>query len=221
MGSEVSIDQGKWLGGELMQGEYDKIRKKLVDEGVTILQMAYVAKKSDTIGSWNCRLLIHTSNSILLYKPMMGGTAKKNVFRHYGTFHRNSIKAVGLSAGGGVDLRITATGVKAGKSGTYTLEFKISSTCKDPHSGRPYLRDQWAKRVKDWFLENGSDGGIASLSSNNNSSNSVTNRRSSTRRIVVRCPDGVSPGQAVNIRVGSRTLTVRVSTLDLFFFLFL
>eukprot|EP00938_MAST-03A_sp_MAST-3A-sp1_P007158 g7158.t1 len=217
MGSEVSIDQGKWMSGELMENEYEKIRKKLTDEGVTILQMAYVLKKSDTVGRWNCRLLIHTSNSMLLYKPMMGGTAKKNVFRHYGTFHRNSIKAVGLSAGGGVDLRLTATGVKAGKSGTYTLEFKIQSTCRDPNNkARIYLKDQWAKRVKDWFLENGVDGGIASLTSNNSmssnssSSSSGGTRRPGTRRVVVRCPDGVGPGQNVNIRVGSRTLTVRV-----------
>ena len=217
MGSEVSIDQGKWMSGELMENEYEKIRKKLTDEGVTILQMAYVLKKSDTVGRWNCRLLIHTSNSMLLYKPMMGGTAKKNVFRHYGTFHRNSIKAVGLSAGGGVDLRLTATGVKAGKSGTYTLEFKIQSTCRDPNNkARIYLKDQWAKRVKDWFLEDGVDGGIASLTSNNSmssnssSSSSGGTRRPGTRRVVVRCPDGVGPGQNVNIRVGSRTLTVRV-----------
>ena len=215
MGSEVSIDQGKWMQGELMESEYEKIRKKLTDEGVTILQMAYVLKKSDTVGRWNCRLLIHTSNSMLLYKPMMGGTAKKNVFRHYGTFHRNSIKAVGLSAGGGVDLRLTATGVKAGKSGTYTLEFKIQSTCRDPNSASIYLKDQWAKRVKDWFLENGVDGGIASLTSNsstgsNSSSASSGPRTPGTRRVVVRCPDGVGPGQNVNIRVGSRTLTVRV-----------
>ena len=145
---------------------------------------------------------------------MMGCNARNNVFRHYGTFHRNSIKAVGLSAGGGVDLRLTATGVKAGKSGTYTLEFKIQSTCRDPNSARIYLKDQWAKRVKDWFLENGEDGGIASTLSSNRSissnSSSSGNRSSGTRRVVVRCPDGVGPGQNVNIRVGSRTLTVRV-----------
>ena len=107
--------------------------------------------------------------------------------------------------------------MKAGKSGTYTLEFKIQSTCRDPNNkARIYLKDQWAKRVKDWFLENGVDGGIASLTSNNSmssnssSSSSGGTRRPGTRRVVVRCPDGVGPGQNVNIRVGSRTLTVRV-----------
>lgn len=208
------------MRGDLMQKEYDKIKSKLVGEGVNVIQCAYVLKKSDTIGSWNCRLLIHTSNSILLYKPMMGGTAKKNVFRHYGTFHRNSVKAVGLSSGGGVDLRITGTGVKAGKSGTYTLEFKIQSSCKDPNNGRLYLKDEWAKRVKDWFLSNGPDGGIASLSSDTSSSNQSSSSSGRSQRIVVRCPDGVSPGSAVNIRVGNRTLTVRVREVGvkLFFF---
>ena len=29
MGSEVSIDQGAWMRGDLMQKEYDKIKSKL------------------------------------------------------------------------------------------------------------------------------------------------------------------------------------------------
>lgn len=211
MGNEVSIDQTKWLDGQMMNTQMHKVYGDLTSAGVEVLQMAYVLKKSDTVGKLNARMLVHARDVILLYKPLMGNNST-NKFGEYGRFLKSSVKSIEANKGG-IDLKIIAHGNKAGKSGLHTLNFMVEHRPKRVGTWSSIIeKSQWSENIKRWWMDQSQSIGPSSSEPSRPSSVSrpSANGGARSRRVVVRCPPNVAPGNPVKVRVGDRTLTVRV-----------
>eukprot|EP00939_MAST-03C_sp_MAST-3C-sp1_P001612 g1612.t1 len=211
MGNEVSIDKAKWLNGDVMVPQMKKVHAKLVGDSVEVMQIAFVMKQSDTIGSLNARMIVQTRNSFLLYKPIMGNNSTVVFGECYGKFFKSSIISVDIFKDGN-DLKICARGTKARKTGLHSLTFTLEGNPRDVQSAGMATRitkQQWASRLQAWWRDQSVPSPRGSTPSTESSRSAATSS-SRSRRVVVRCPANVGPGQPVKVRVGDRTLTVRV-----------